>query len=73
MSFCSISEVQPELLVAENKRQRMTRDNVLRYNNALTASEVLAPAGPFSLIDVHGITAGSFLCDHKFHEDIVKQ
>jgi hypothetical protein len=52
------TEVHAERLLSAEKRAAMTSEAVDSYNKALKKSGVLAPQGPFGLLDMFSITYG---------------
>ena len=58
LTLCSITEVFPPKLRAEDKRQKMTLRNVDAYNRAVADSNLLVPNGPMYLLDIHHLTQG---------------
>lgn len=58
MHFLSITEVYPPKLKTEEKRQRLTLQNVDLYNQRIKDSHMIQPEGPFDLIDMHHLTQG---------------
>ena len=58
VSLFSLTEVEHGKLRAEDKREKMTLRNVDAYNAVLGDSQLLFPAGPMHLIDIHRLTQG---------------
>ena len=52
-------QVAESKLKDAQKRQWMTRSRVRQYQTALEHSRVLAPGGPFRLIDMQRLTEGA--------------
>lgn len=61
MHFLSISEVYPPKLKTDEKRERLTLQNVDKYNKQIQSGHMLQPDGPFDLIDMHHLTQGRYL------------
>lgn len=52
------TEIHPQLLTAPAKREAMTPARVDAYNAALQASSLLAPRGPYGMLDMFSMTYG---------------
>ena len=61
MHFLSISEVYPPKLKTKEKQERLTLQNVDKYNQRIQSSRMIQPDGPFDLIDMHHLTQGRYL------------
>lgn len=59
ISLCSLTEVYPPKLRSEEKRQKMTYQNVDAYNLVLATSGIFVPHGPMYLLDIHHLTQGA--------------
>lgn len=60
MVLATGTEVHPELLVTPAKRAAMTQKQVDAYNQALDDAGLLAPRGPFGMLDMFSMTHGEF-------------
>lgn len=61
LSIFSITAVYPPRLKTKNKQQNLTKQQVAAYNRFMIQHSMLAPVGPFQLLDIHRLTQGGLL------------